>query len=179
MPDVTAMSTGEEDDHVPGVVAFVAGDRPLHPVSPPSAVASRRSPVTGEGRYRIPAVARPFRAKPPDHGALTRYRVLAYTTAVLLIVLVFVGVPLQVWDDDLWVVRVVGTMHGYLYLVYLLVAFEFTRRLRLPLVWMVLVLLAGTIPFCAIVAERLLTRRYERMVDEGDSAALAPSVRAP
>jgi integral membrane protein len=84
-----------------------------------------------------------------------------------------------VWDDDLWVVRVVGTMHGYLYLVYLLVAFEFTRRLRLPLVWMVLVLLAGTIPFCAIVAERLLTRRYERMVDEGDSAALAPSVRAP
>lgn len=111
-------------------------------------------------------MANPFQLKPPDRRALTRYRVLAYTTAVLLIVLVFVGVPLQVWAGDLWVVRIVGTMHGYLYLVYLLVAFEFTRRLRVALPWMVLVLLAGTIPFCAIVAERLLTRRYERMVSD-------------
>jgi len=110
---------------------------------------------------------------------LTRYRVLAYTTAVLLIVLVFAGVPLQVWDHNLWVVRIVGTMHGYLYLVYLLVAFEFTRRLRVPLVWMVLVLLAGTVPFCAIVAERLLTRRYDRMVAGGDTPAMAGAAPAP
>lgn len=121
-------------------------------------------------------VANPFQLKPPDRRVLTRYRVLAYTTAVLLIVLVFVGVPLQVWDHDLWVVRVVGTMHGYLYLVYLLVAFEFTRRLRIPLLWMVLVLLAGTVPFCAIVAERLLTRRYDRMVGELGTPATAPAV---
>jgi integral membrane protein len=124
-------------------------------------------------------VESPFRSKPPDRGALTRYRVLAYTTAVLLIVLVFVGVPLQVWDNDLWVVRIVGTMHGYLYLVYLLVAFEFTRRLRVSLLWMVLVLLAGTIPFCAIVAERLLTRRYDRMVSGLDPVAVIPAIPAP
>jgi integral membrane protein len=124
-------------------------------------------------------VANPFQLKPPDRRALTRYRVLAYTTAVLLIVLVFVGVPLQVWDHDLWVVRVVGTMHGYLYIVYLLIAFEFTRRLRVPLLWTVLVLLAGTIPFCAIVAERLLTRRYQRMVGGDGNPAMASAVRAP
>lgn len=97
-----------------------------------------------------------------DRRALTRYRVLAYTSAVLLIVLVFVGVPLQVWGHDPWVARIVGTAHGYLYIVYLGVAFDFTRRLRVRLLRMVLVLLAGTIPFCAIVAERLLTRRFER-----------------
>ena len=91
---------------------------------------------------------------------------LAYTTAVLLIVLVFAGVPLQIWDNDPWVARIVGTAHGYLYLVYLLVAFDLTRRLRVPLWKMVLVLLAGTIPFCAIVAERLLTRRFERTMAE-------------
>ena len=101
-------------------------------------------------------------ARASDTTALTRYRVLAYTTAVLLIVLVFVGVPLQLWDGDPWVARVVGTAHGYLYLVYLVVALDFTRRLRLPLLRMILVLLAGTIPFCAIVAERLLTRRVDR-----------------
>ena len=114
--------------------------------------------------------------RPADRRVLLRYRVMAYTTAVLLIVLVFVGVPIQLWAHDLWVVRIVGTMHGYLYLVYLVVAFEFTRRLRVPVHWMVLVLLAGTVPFCAIVAERLLTRRYDRMVGEDGTSALAPAV---
>lgn len=113
--------------------------------------------------------------KPADRRVLRRYRVMAYTTAVLLIVLVFVGIPLQVWEHNLWVVRIVGTMHGYLYLVYLLVAFDFTRRLRVPLLWMVAVLLAGTIPFCAIVAERLLTRRFDRL--SGDE--LAPALSQP
>ncbi|HMK62353.1 MAG TPA: DUF3817 domain-containing protein [Acidimicrobiales bacterium] len=116
-------------------------------------------------QYRGAPVDRFLRDNPADARALMRYRVLAYTTAVLLVVLVFAGIPLQLWAHDLWVVRIVGTMHGYLYLVYLLVAFHLTRRLRVPLVWMVLVLLAGTVPFCAIVAERLLTRRFLRMTD--------------
>src|SRR5579884_2024668 len=110
-----------------------------------------------------------------DRRALTRYRVLAYTTAVLLIVLVFVGIPLQVWDHNLWVVRIVGTAHGYLYLVYLVIAFDFTRRLRIPLLVMILVLLAGTVPFCAIVAERLLTRRFDRMAAEPATVSPATS----
>jgi len=95
---------------------------------------------------------------------LLRYRVMAYTTAVLLIVLVFVGIPLQVWAGNSVVAKVVGTIHGYLYLVYLAVAFDLTRKLRVRLVWMVLVLLAGTVPFCAFVAERKLTKLYDRTV---------------
>lgn len=102
-----------------------------------------------------------------------RYRVLAYTTAVLLIILVFVGVPLQVWDHNLIVVEVVGTAHGYLYLVYLLVAFDFSRRLRISIPWMIPVLLAGTVPFCAIVAERLLTRRYDRALSDTSPAEVS------
>src|SRR5579875_173746 len=109
-----------------------------------------------------------------DRRALTRYRVLAYTTAVLLIVLVFVGIPLQVWDHNLWVVRIVGTAHGYLYLVYLAIAFDFTRRMRIALWMMVLVLLAGTVPFCAIIAERLLTRRFDQLA--ATPATVAPSL---
>jgi integral membrane protein len=93
---------------------------------------------------------------------LIRYRVMAYTTAVLLIVLVFVAVPLQIAGHNLILVKVVGTMHGYLYIVYLFAAFDLTRRLHLPLFKMILVLLAGTIPFCAIVSERLLTKMIER-----------------
>jgi integral membrane protein len=115
-------------------------------------------------------------ATTPDRGVLLRYRVMAYTTAVLLIVLVFVGIPLQIWDHQFLVVRVVGTLHGYLYIVYLVVAFDFTRKMKVPLPFMILVLLAGTVPFAAIVAERLLTRRYNTVVaaPQPPTAAHAP-----
>jgi integral membrane protein len=86
---------------------------------------------------------------------------MAYTTAVLLIVLVFVGVPLQVAGHP-GVARVVGTLHGFLYLVYLVVAFELTRRLHIPIGRTLLVLIAGTVPFGAIIAERRLTSEYSR-----------------
>ena len=92
---------------------------------------------------------------------LTRYRVMAYLTAVLLIVLVFVGIPLQV-EGHPGVVNILGTLHGFLYLVYLVVAFELTRKLHIPMVRTFLVLLAGTVPFGAIVAERKLTAEYSK-----------------
>ncbi len=107
-----------------------------------------------------------------DRRVLVRYRVMAYTTAVLLIVLVFVAIPLQFAAGEPDVAKVVGTLHGYLYLVYLGVALDLTRKLRVPIGWMILVLLAGTVPFCAFVAERKLTRRYER------STAPTPGVGA-
>lgn len=96
-----------------------------------------------------------------ERRLLARYRVMAYTTATLLIVLVFVGIPLQLAAGKPELVNVVGTMHGFLYLVYLYVAFELTRKLGVPGWQMALVLLAGTVPFCAIIAERKLTRLYD------------------
>jgi integral membrane protein len=92
---------------------------------------------------------------------LLQYRVLAFTTAILLIVLVFVGIPLQVAAGRPGVVNVVGTMHGILYLVYLVVAFRLTWALKIPIWQMLLVLLAGTVPFCAFVAERKMTKRFD------------------
>jgi len=98
---------------------------------------------------------------------LTRYRILAFTTATLLIILVFVGVPLQLLAGRPGVVNVVGTIHGFLYLVYLVVAFQIARQLSIPKWQMFLVLLAGTVPFCAFIAERKLTRRYNLLVPMG------------
>jgi integral membrane protein len=106
-----------------------------------------------------------------DRRLLVRYRVLAFTTAALLIVLVFVGVPLQLAAGQAGVVNAVGTMHGFLYLVYLYFAFELTRRLGVPTWQMILVLLAGTVPFCAFIAERKMTRLYEQRTGEIDAPA--------
>jgi integral membrane protein len=100
--------------------------------------------------------------RPVGRGVLVRYRILAYTTAVFLLVLVFVAIPIQIWGHNDTMVAIVGQIHGFLYIVYLVVAFEITVKLRIPLVKMVLVLLAGTIPFGAFVAERKITQAWEQ-----------------
>jgi integral membrane protein len=105
-------------------------------------------------------------ARAIQRGLLIRYRVMAFTTATLLIVLVFVGIPLQLMAGRPQVANVVGTLHGYLYIVYLYVAFRLTRRLGVPKWQMALVLVAGTVPFCAFVAERKMTRRFEAATQE-------------
>jgi integral membrane protein len=88
---------------------------------------------------------------------------MAFTTATLLIILVFAGIPLQFAAGRPEVANVVGTMHGFLYLVYLYTAFALTRALAVKRGQMALVLLAGTVPFCAFVAERKMTRRFEAL----------------
>jgi integral membrane protein len=93
------------------------------------------------------------------HAAVLRYRVMAYITGVVLIVLCFVGIPLQIAGYPA-VANDVGVVHGILYIIYLAVAYLLARRLRLPTGPTVLVLLAGTIPVLTFVVERWLTRRY-------------------
>ena len=97
---------------------------------------------------------------PVGYGLLVQYRILAFSTATLLIVLVFVGIPLQLAAHRPGVVNLVGTLHGFLYLVYLIVAFTLTRKLKVPKWKMGLILLAGTVPFCAFIAERKVTKMF-------------------
>ena len=94
-------------------------------------------------------------------GVLAAYRVMAYVTAVLLILLCLAMVFKYLWPEgssaqlmgDSWTTTI-GIGHGYLYIVYLFVALVTTVQLRVPYGRMVLVLLAGTIPFGAFFAER-------------------------
>ena len=108
-----------------------------------------------------------------NHRSLIRYRVMAYTTGVLLIFLVFVGVPLQAAGVTSLVAKIVGTCHGFLFIVYLIAATDLTLRLRVPVGRMILVLLAGTVPFAAFYAERRLTEYCERTERQARAAAKA------
>ncbi|WP_229403163.1 DUF3817 domain-containing protein [Micromonospora okii] len=91
-------------------------------------------------------------------GALTRYRVIAWIVGVALVVLVLIGMPLKYGFDESGVVAVVGTAHGWLYMLYLAAAFDLSRRADWPLKRMVLVMLAGTVPFVSFYAERRVSR---------------------
>jgi integral membrane protein len=91
-------------------------------------------------------------------GVLTRYRVMAWVTGVLLLVLVFVAMPMKYIGDDERLVQVVGVAHGWLYMLYLVAAFLLANKLRWPLGKTLLLLVAGTIPFMSFVAERRVLR---------------------
>lgn len=100
--------------------------------------------------------------RPVSRGALLRYRVLALTTATLLIPLIFVATPLQLFAGIDAPAAILGFVHGWLYVIYLVFAFLIAVQLRLPLIRMLLVLLAGTVPFAGFFAERYVTHAWER-----------------
>jgi integral membrane protein len=92
-------------------------------------------------------------------GALTRYRVMAFVTGVVLLlgclalVLKALDVPhMEPATGIVWVA------HGYLYLVYVIVTAMLGVKLRWPLLRFALVMLAGTIPTMSFVAEHFVTR---------------------
>lgn len=106
------------------------------------------------------------------------YRVMAYVTGVVLIVLCVLAI-LQAFVSDSAAVNVVGTMHGVLYITYVLVGFLLTRRLRLRTWPTVAVLLAGTIPVMTFVVERHITHRYIEPALAGEGAARQAAEAGP
>ena len=94
------------------------------------------------------------------HAAVLRYRVMAYITGVLIIVVCFIGIPLQVAAHNTFIANDIGTVHGFLYIVYIVFAYILAQKLKMKLGPTVLLLLAGTIPVMTFVVERWMQRAY-------------------
>jgi integral membrane protein len=97
-------------------------------------------------------------------SALTRYRVLAYATVVFLILLttnLIIKYVLHREGMGSWL----GIVHGWLYLAYVIVSIDLWYRARLDTRRMVLVVLAGTIPFMSFVAERWVRPQVQALID--------------
>ena len=88
---------------------------------------------------------------------LTRYRVIAWVVGVGLLLLVLVGMPLKYFAGQPGVVEVIGPLHGFLYMVYLVLVLHLALVQRWSPVRTGLVMLAGTVPFLSFVAERKVT----------------------
>jgi len=106
-------------------------------------------------------------------AAVLRYRVMAYVTGVVLVVLCFVGIPLQVAGHPA-VANDVGVVHGILYIIYLAAAWLLARRLGLAVKPTVIMLLAGTIPIMTFIVERWVTRRFINPALAGEARPAAP-----
>ena len=90
---------------------------------------------------------------PAIRAALLRYRIMAYVVGILLAVLVLVGMPLKYLGDNGAVVTWTGVPHGWLYMVLLVTAYDLGRRVHWPWGRLLVIALAGTVPFLSFWAE--------------------------
>jgi integral membrane protein len=109
-------------------------------------------------------------------SVLTRYRALAYTTGVLLILLTLGVIAKYVLkiDGAAAFTQVVAIAHGWLYVVYLIFAFDLGSKAKWPLPKLLWVLLAGTVPTAAFFVERKVSREVGPLI----AAATAEPVSA-
>ncbi|MFJ3225429.1 DUF3817 domain-containing protein [Streptomyces sp. NPDC086783] len=109
-------------------------------------------------------------------SVLTRYRVMAYVTGVLLVLLTLgvIAKYLLHMDGAEDFTKVVGIAHGWLYVVYLLFAFDLGSKAKWPVGKQLWVLAAGTIPTAAFFVERRVSRELEaRIADDAPAVAKA------
>ena len=112
-----------------------------------------------------------------QRATLVRYRVMAYVVGLGLLVLVLVGVPLQYGAGKPALVQVVGPIHGFLYIVYLLAVADLARRFRLGLGQVIGLVAAGFVPFLAFVVEHFTTAKIERSLTAENQGAPSQSAR--
>lgn len=101
--------------------------------------------------------------KPELSGALRRFQIIAWVVSVLLVILMFVAVPLRIFAGIPTLSAIVSPIHGFGYMVYLVLAFDLARRADWVL-WprTVLLLLSGTVPVWSFINERRVTHLLTR-----------------
>lgn len=99
----------------------------------------------------------PASAVPADkiRSALLGYRIMAWTTGLWLIALCYEIVSHLVLHHE---IRWIEVVHGWVYFIYVLAAFNLAVKVRWPIGKTVGVLLAGTIPLVGIIVEHFQTR---------------------
>lgn len=92
-------------------------------------------------------------------GALKRYRIMANVVGVMLLLLCVGMVLKYLPPHNPLMVSIVGTVHGLLYMIYIVLGYDVWRRARWPLAKMFDIASAGFIPFRTFIVERKIVRQ--------------------
>jgi len=97
------------------------------------------------------------------NSSVKRFRVMAIVAGVMSLLLWFVDLPVvYLFDNPDWKAAVawIPFVHGWVYEAYVLVAIQFSVKAHWPLKKVIWLILAGTLPFASIAAERRVVRQY-------------------
>ncbi|MEU7108114.1 DUF3817 domain-containing protein [Streptomyces stramineus] len=101
-------------------------------------------------------------------SVLTRYRVMAYLTAVMLLVLCVSMVFKYGFDKGADLTLVISQIHGVLFIIYLIFAFDLGSKARWKFGKLLWVLVSGTIPTAAFFVERKVVREVEPLIADAE-----------
>ncbi len=90
---------------------------------------------------------------------LRAYRVMAWVTGTGLVILVFVAMPLKYFWGQPMLVSIVGMLHGFFYMAYIVCTLVLAERCRWRPLDALVILACGTIPLASFFAERRVTAR--------------------
>ncbi|MHC0434113.1 DUF3817 domain-containing protein [Streptomyces sp. O3] len=103
-------------------------------------------------------------------NVLSRYRVMAYITAVWL--LVFTVAIIAKYAFDAGDTMVISQIHGVLFIIYVIFAFDLGSKAKWPFGKLLWVLAAGCIPFASFFVEPKVTREARALIADGQRAAV-------
>ncbi|KJY18529.1 MULTISPECIES: DUF3817 domain-containing protein [Streptomyces] len=106
-------------------------------------------------------------------SVLTRYRVMAYVTAVMLLILCACMVAKYGFDTGAELTFFVSQAHGVLFMIYLVFAFDLGSKAKWTFGKLLWVLVSGTIPLAAFFVERKVRAEVEPLVSDSLATARA------
>jgi integral membrane protein len=107
----------------------------------------------------------------PLTAAVARYRLLATVVGTALLLMVFVAMPLKYFAAQPLGVEIIGPLHGFLYILYLVTVIDLSRHVRLRPLQVVAMVTAGLVPFLTFVVERRVVQSLASRMAQTDAAA--------
>ncbi|MGW1493051.1 DUF3817 domain-containing protein [Streptomyces sp. NBC_01410] len=104
-------------------------------------------------------------------NVLSRYRVMAYVTAVWL--LVFTVAIILKYGFEVGDTMLISQIHGVLFIIYVIFAFDLGSKAKWPLGKLGWVLAAGCIPVASFFVEPKITREVRPLLTDDPAIAKA------
>jgi len=96
-------------------------------------------------------------------GVVKRYRSMAILAGIMSLLLWFVDLPVAyLFDNESLKEKVawIPFVHGWIYAIYVLTALQFASKAKWPIMKMLGLILAGTLPVASLIMERKVVSQY-------------------
>jgi integral membrane protein len=89
-----------------------------------------------------------------------RFRVMGFIEGASLLILLFIAMPLKYAAGIPEAVRIVGSLHGFFFILYMLMIVYVTFKIRWSFIWFGSALAVAFIPFGNILLDRFIKRKF-------------------
>lgn len=92
------------------------------------------------------------------------FRILAIAEGISFIILLGIAMPLKYFMDIPMAVTIIGYIHGFLFIAFIVMAWNIKNEFNKSLLWFAGALLASLLPFGTFVLDRSLKRELREFI---------------